>query len=94
MCAQGITNDEPRWIVYIIQCADKTLYTGITNDLDARLLKHAQGTGAKYTRGRAPFLVVFNEAHATKSAALSRELAIKKLSKNKKLALKNHASEH
>jgi len=83
-----------RWIVYILQCADMTLYTVITNDSDARLLKHASGTGAKYTRGRSPLLVVFNEAHATRSGALRRELAIKKLSRNEKLALKNHASKH
>jgi putative endonuclease len=94
MCAQGIAADEPQWIVYILQCADMTLYTGITTDLDTRLVKHANGTGAKYTRGRGPFLVVFNEVHATKSAALRRELAIKKLSRNEKLALKNHASKH
>jgi putative endonuclease len=94
MCAQGMPDDEPRWIVYILQCADMTLYTGITTDLDARLAKHNGGTGAKYTRGRGPVLVVFIEAHATKSAALRRELAIKKLSKNEKLALKNYASKH
>jgi putative endonuclease len=94
MRTKGIDDDEPRWIVYILQCADGTLYTGITTDLEARLLKHANGNGAKYTRGRGPYEVIFNEAHTTKSAALKRELAIKKLSRNEKLALKNHASEH
>lgn len=71
----------------MLQCADGTLYTGITNDLEARLTKHAQGTGAKYTRGRAPFTVVLREPHATKSDALKRERQIKALSKAQKLHL-------
>jgi putative endonuclease len=64
-----------------------SLYTGITSDLRARLDKHAQGKGAKYTRGRAPYEVIFSESHATKSEALKRELEIKALSKMKKLSL-------
>jgi putative endonuclease len=79
------------WVVYMLQCADMTLYTGITPDLDARLAKHADGTGAKYTRGRGPYEVVFIEAHPTKSAALTRELAIKSLSRQKKQELRNMA---
>ncbi len=75
------------WIVYILQCADGTLYTGITTDLDARLIKHTNGTGAKYTRGRAPFKVIFTESHPSKSAASTREAAIKRLSKQEKLKL-------
>ncbi|MFZ4125027.1 MAG: GIY-YIG nuclease family protein [Rickettsiales bacterium] len=75
------------WTVYILQCADKTLYTGITNNLEARLTKHAEGKGAKYTRGRAPYEVIFCELHTTKSEALKRELEIKKLSKVQKLNL-------
>lgn len=75
------------WVVYILQCADGTLYTGITTDLAARLDRHAQGTGAKYTRGRAPYTVLLVEDYATKSEALRRELAIKALSKPQKLAL-------
>ena len=94
MCLQDIAHDEPPWIVYILQCADMTLYTGITTDLDARLLKHDRGTGAKYTRGRGPYKVIFLETCATKSAALKRELEIKKLSRNAKLALKNYASKY
>lgn len=75
------------WVVYMLRCADDTLYTGITNDLEARLVKHAEGKGAKYTRGRAPYKVIFTEHHATKSAALQRELAIKALNRPQKLAL-------
>lgn len=75
------------WTVYILQCADRTLYTGITNDLEQRLLAHASGKGAKYTRGRGPYEVVHTEQHATKSDALKRELAIKQLSREQKLQL-------
>lgn len=75
------------WIVYILRCADMTLYTGITNDLEARLKKHSQGKGAKYTRGRAPYDVILSEFYATKGEALKRELEIKKLSHAQKLSL-------
>ena len=71
----------------MLRCADGTLYTGITNDLAQRLSKHAEGTGAKYTRGRGPYMVLLTEEHPTKSEALKRELAIKKLSREQKLAL-------
>lgn len=75
------------WTVYMLQCADLTLYTGITNNLAARLEKHTQGKGAKYTKGRGPYQVVFSELHPTKSSALKRELEIKALSKPQKLSL-------
>ena len=73
------------WIVYILECSDKTLYTGITNDLESRLVKHRNGTGAKYTRGRAPYKVVHTELHRTKGQALKRELEIKSFSRDQKL---------
>ena len=69
------------WVLYILSCADGTFYTGITNDLPARLKKHADGTGAKYTKGRGPFQIVYHEAQDSRSAALKRELAVKALSK-------------
>lgn len=75
------------WTLYILKCADRTLYTGITNDLPARLEKHMKGTGAKYTRGRGPFEVVYTERHRTKSSALKRERAVKALRRAQKLAL-------
>jgi predicted GIY-YIG superfamily endonuclease len=75
------------WTVYILRCGDKTLYTGITNDLPERLAKHAKGTGAKYTRGRGPFRVVYTEQHRTKGRALKREAAIKALRRDEKLKL-------
>lgn len=74
--------------VYILTCADKTLYTGITADLTRRLLEHNSGKkGAKYTRSRRPVTVVYQEKATTKSAALKREIVIKKLSRLKKLEL-------
>lgn len=65
------------WHVYILRCADHTLYTGIATDLDARLLKHNRGKGAKYTRGRLPVILVYREPLESRSAALKREHAIK-----------------
>ena len=75
------------WIVYILKCADETLYTGITNDLAARLEKHAAGSGAKYTRGRGPYEVVFEERFETRGEATRRELEIKKMTRTGKLGL-------
>jgi putative endonuclease len=89
MIANEVSKSEGGWIVYILQCADMSLYTGITNDLDGRFVKHMNGTGAKYTRGRGPYEVILTEHHPTKSAALKREIEIKKLSKSDKLRLKD-----
>ena len=75
------------WTVYILECSDKTLYTGITNDIVARLEKHANGTGAKYTRGRGPYKIIHTELHRTKSCALKQEARIKSLDKGQKLSL-------
>lgn len=75
------------WTVYILRCNDDTLYTGITNNLEARILKHETGTGAKYTKGRGPFVVIHNETFETRSEATKREATIKKLSREKKLNL-------
>lgn len=77
----------PEWIVYILRCADQTLYTGMTNDLPGRLAAHESGKGAKYTRGRGPFAVVHTETHPTRGAALKREAAIKAMDRAGKLAL-------
>lgn len=75
------------WTVYILRCADGTLYTGVTNDLARRLAMHEKGTGAKYTRGRAPYEVLHTEVFSTRGDALRREAGIKALGKNDKLAL-------
>ena len=68
-----------QWVVYILECGDKSLYTGITNDLSARLAAHQAGTGAKYTRGRGPFHLLFQENVSDRSAATQRENEIKAL---------------
>jgi putative endonuclease len=75
------------WFVYILECRDQTLYTGITNDLERRLAQHESGKGAKYTRGRGPFRLVHSEAHPTRAEASRREYGLKKLDRTAKLAL-------
>ncbi len=72
---------------YILRCADGTLYTGWTNDLEKRLAAHNAGTGSKYTRTRRPAELVFYEEFETKEQAMSREWHIKRLSREEKLAL-------
>ena len=79
--------DEMKWIVYILECSDNSLYTGITNDLERRLEEHRTGRGAKYTKHRSPLRVRYTEYRGTKSAALIREAAIKSLARSEKLAL-------
>lgn len=73
--------------VYMLRCKDGSLYTGWTNDLEHRLAMHNSGRGAKYTRGRGPLELVYSEELPDKEAALRRECAIKKLSREQKLAL-------
>ena len=75
------------WAVYILRCADGTLYTGIAPDVEKRVQKHNEGKGAKYTRGRTPVELVYQEELGDKSAALRREASIKKMSRTEKLAL-------
>lgn len=75
------------WTVYILQCADHSLYTGITNNLPRRLAQHENGTGAKYTRGRAPHTLLYAETCPTRSDALKRERSIKALPRAQKLAM-------
>lgn len=80
----------PSWYVYIVRCRDNTLYTGISTDPATRLTEHNNGpNGAKYTRARRPVTLVYTEQVASRSAALKRELAIKRLSRQAKLALVN-----
>lgn len=72
------------WYVYLLRCGDSTLYTGITDDVERRLAAHQAGKGAKYTRGRGPLTLVYTEEQPDKSAALKRELQIKKLTRPQK----------
>lgn len=75
------------WSVYILRCGDGSLYTGATNDVQARLGRHGRGKGAAYTRSRLPVELVFCERAEDRSAALRREAAIKKLPRAEKLLL-------
>ena len=72
------------WSVYIIQCRDQTLYTGITNNLTKRLEMHESGQAAKYTKGRGPFKLVYQEFFENRSLSTKRELEIKKFKKEDK----------
>lgn len=72
------------WYVYMLRCGDGTLYTGITDNILRRLAVHQAGKGAKYTRGRGPLELVYQEKVPDKSAALRREAAIKKLKRAEK----------
>lgn len=74
--------------VYILRCADYTLYTGYTTDVEKRIKAHNWGkSGAKYTNGRRPVYLLYSENFETKSEALRREIEIKKMSKKQKLQL-------
>lgn len=76
------------WFVYIVQCRDGTLYTGIAKDVAARLAQHNGGRGgARYTRGRRPVSLIYCEAADSRSAASRREAQIKRLPRAAKLAL-------
>ena len=72
------------WYVYILRCGDGTLYTGITDNVSRRLAAHRSGKGAKYTRGRGPLELVYQEEVPDKSAALRREIEIKRLTRQEK----------
>src|ERR1039457_5369437 len=74
------------WFVYVVRCRDGTLYTGISRDVAARLTKHNQGKGARYTRGRGPVALVHSERKSSQTAALRREADIKRLPRTEKLA--------
>lgn len=76
-----------RWWVYLLRCGDGSLYAGATNDLGARVERHASGRGARYTRSRLPVELVWRERAADRGAALRREASLKRLRRAEKLAL-------
>ena len=78
---------EKVWSLYLIRCGDETLYCGISDDVPARFKAHQAGRGAKYTRGRGPLALVYQEVCGTHSQALRRECQVKKLSRKQKQAL-------
>jgi len=78
------------WYTYIVECSDKSLYTGITTDLERRVLEHnTSNKGSKYTKTRRPVELVYNETHTDRSTSSKRESEIKKLSRGDKLKMIN-----
>jgi predicted GIY-YIG superfamily endonuclease len=75
------------WHVYIVKCADRSLYTGVAKDVGARIEQHNSGRGAKYTRTRRPVELVYLEPAGDRSAALRREIAIKRMRSTEKVEL-------
>lgn len=82
---------ESKYYVYMLLCSDKTFYTGTSNDVKKRVKTHNAGKGAKYTKVRRPVKLMYTEELADKSAALKREICIKKLTRlQKEQLLKSH----
>lgn len=75
------------WFVYILLCKDKSLYTGITNNLEKRFLEHKKGIGGKYTHSRGVLRIIYTEEFPTKSESLKRELEIKSWTRDKKIKI-------
>jgi putative endonuclease len=75
-----------------VRCCDNSLYTGITNDIEARLSQHNEGKGAKYTRSRCPVELVYTECAGNKSDALRREIEIKRMNASQKRRLVSNAA--
>ena len=75
------------WFVYMVRCADGSLYTGIAKDVARRLRQHNAGTASRYTRSRLPVELVYQEAHPGQSSALKREAAIKAMDRRGKLTM-------
>ena len=80
------------WVVYVLRCRDDTLYTGITNNIEKRLIAHDRGMAAKYTRSRRPLVLSTVSDSMSRTDAMRLEIKIKKLAKEKKIsALKMYA---
>jgi putative endonuclease len=80
-----------RWFLYIVECRDHTLYTGITTDLSRRFAQHNDGLASRYTRSRRPVTLVYQEPCRGRSQALKKEYAVKRLSrKGKEAYIKDH----
>ena len=85
--AERSKQEEAVWYLYILRCRSGELYTGITTDVEKRFAAHCAGKGAKYTRGRSPLTLVYQELCGSRSDALKRELRIKALSREDKETL-------
>lgn len=87
MSREGARKRAKAWYVYIIECKDTLLYTGITKDLERRVKEHSSGNGCRFTKYRTPIKLVHSEKVISRSLALKREAVIKSLSRKKKLEL-------
>ena len=85
----SLVPDTKQWFVYMLECADGSLYTGVSNDLAKRVDAHNAGKGAKYTRSRLPVTLVYSEIAPDKGEALKKEIKMKQLSRVEKLNLIN-----
>ena len=79
--------EDKTWYLYILECRDGSLYTGITDDVQRRFVQHSTGKGAKYTRGRGPLQLRYQEKCGSHSDALRREIEVKGMSRQEKLAM-------
>jgi predicted GIY-YIG superfamily endonuclease len=80
-------NPADQWFIYILRCADGSLYTGITKDVKRRCQQHNDGTASRYTRSRRPVILVYREPYRSQGQALKREAAIKALTRQQKAAI-------
>jgi putative endonuclease len=87
LSASKSQESESQWLLYMVECRDGSLYTGITNDLERRLSQHNDGSGARYTRSRRPVQLRYREVCESRSAALVRECSVRLLPPKEKWAL-------
>ena len=92
MTAKTDSSDDT-WFVYIVRCADDSLYTGVTKDVSRRCEQHNAGTASRYTRSRLPVSLAYCEAQTSQSLALKRELKIKSMSRQEKEVLIREAGQ-
>lgn len=76
--------DASVWFLYVLECADGSFYTGISNNLQERIKEHNSGRGSKYARSRLPVKLIYSETYTTKSRALKREIEVKSLTRTQK----------
>jgi len=90
-----MTTKKDSWFVYILRCADETLYTGIAKDVEKRLQQHNTDdkAGAKYTRSRRPVALLYSESYGSRSEASRREYQVKRMTRKEKLILIGEACE-
>lgn len=79
-----VPSDEAVWSLYILECRDKSFYTGVTTNIDRRLESHRKGTASRYTRPHRPVVLVYREECGSRSQALVRECAVKAMTRQRK----------